>query len=82
VLRARTPASSWQDQYDETLHIAPSDPLEPGDLLFFGDGADDITHVGIYVGNGQMVDAPHSGADVRVESYAGWPDFVGATEVS
>jgi hypothetical protein len=38
---------------------------QPGDLLFFGSPAH---HVGIYVGNGQMLNAPHTGADVRVES--------------
>jgi hypothetical protein len=37
---------------------------QPGDLLFFGSPAH---HVGIYVGNGQMLNAPHTGADVRVE---------------
>jgi cell wall-associated NlpC family hydrolase len=70
-----------QDQYDATTKLAPDDPLEPGDLLFFGGGPNDVTHVGINVGNGQMVDAPHAGADVRVESYVGWADFVGATAV-
>ena len=70
-----------QDQYDQTSKLTLDDPLAPGDLLFFGGGPSDVTHVGIYVGSGQMVDAPHSGADVRVESYGGWTDFVGATAV-
>ena len=69
-----------QAQFDATSHLAPGSPLTPGDLLFFGTGPNGITHVGIYVGNGQMVDAPHSGDDVRVEPY-GWSDFVGATMV-
>jgi cell wall-associated NlpC family hydrolase len=38
--------------------------LEPGDLVFFGSPA---YHVGIYVGNGEMVNAPDSGSVVRVE---------------
>ena len=77
-----------QNQYDETMKLAPDDPLEPGDLLFLGGGPSDVTHVGIYIGNGQMVDAPHTGADVRVESVpttpgAAWgrDTFVGATQV-
>jgi cell wall-associated NlpC family hydrolase len=70
-----------QDQYDATTKLAPDDPLQPGDLLFFGGGPNDVTHVGINAGNGQMVDAPHTGADVRVESYGGWTDFVGATAI-
>lgn len=38
--------------------------LEPGDLVFFGDP---VHHVGIYVGNGMMVDAPATGQVVRVQ---------------
>ncbi|MDX6516529.1 MAG: hypothetical protein QOH73_2195 [Gaiellaceae bacterium] len=67
-----------QDQYDATTPLPPGAPLEPGDLVFFGTDSKHITHVGIVVGNGQMVDAPHSGAVVRVESYA-WGDLVAAT---
>jgi cell wall-associated NlpC family hydrolase len=69
-----------QDQYDATTKLAPGDPIESGDLVFFGGGTTDITHVGIVVGNGQMVDAPYTGVDVRVESFA-WSDLVGVTEV-
>jgi cell wall-associated NlpC family hydrolase len=56
-----------QEQYDAGPPVPAGAPLEPGDLLFFGLGPDDVTHVGIYVGGGQMVDAPHAGAAVRVE---------------
>jgi cell wall-associated NlpC family hydrolase len=69
-----------QDQYDATTKLAPGDPIEPGDLVFFGDGPSDITHVGIVVGTGEMVDAPYTGEDVRVELYD-WSDLVGVTEV-
>ena len=78
-----------QDQYDATIKLAPNDPLAPGDLVFFNGGAADVTHVGIYVGSGQMVDAPRTGADVRVESVPTTPGapwgldtFVGATRVT
>lgn len=43
---------------------------QPGDLLLFAgsDGtASSPGHVGIYVGNGQMIDAPYTGTDVRIE---------------
>ena len=39
--------------------------LQPGDLVFFGTPAH---HVGIYVGNGNMINAPHTGAVIRVQS--------------
>jgi cell wall-associated NlpC family hydrolase len=42
--------------------------LRPGDLVFFA-GA---SHVGIYVGSGRFIDAPHSGAVVSISSMSGW----------
>lgn len=44
--------------------------MQPGDLLFF---YSPISHVGIYVGNGQMVHAPQSGDVVKVASYTRMP---------
>ena len=41
------------------------DELQPGDLVF---GGSPVHHVGMYIGNGQMVHAPHSGDVVRVAS--------------
>lgn len=67
-----------QDQYNATTKLPTNATLEPGDLVFFGKSTKDITHVGIYIGGGKMVDAPHTGADVRTESYQ-WADYVGAT---
>jgi cell wall-associated NlpC family hydrolase len=51
--------------------------LRPGDLVFFGATAATIHHVGMYVGDGQMVEAPHTGAVVRLASI-GRPDLIGA----
>ncbi|MCG5218958.1 C40 family peptidase [Streptosporangium sp. KLBMP 9127] len=45
-----------------------SGPPQPGDIVFFGDPP---THCGIYVGDGKMINAPHSGAVVRVDEVAG-----------
>jgi peptidoglycan DL-endopeptidase CwlO len=56
-----------------TVGTAVSDlsAAQPGDLLFFA-GSDGTAsapgHVGIYVGNGQMIDAPYTGTDVRIEA--------------
>jgi cell wall-associated NlpC family hydrolase len=44
--------------------------LQPGDLVFFGD-ADASYHVGIYVGDGTMIHAPHTGALVGHSSISG-----------
>jgi cell wall-associated NlpC family hydrolase len=68
-----------QAQYDSTAtSTVPFDQVQPGDLVFFGASTTAITHVGIVVSPGEMVDAPHTGADVRIESYD-WPDLVAAT---
>jgi cell wall-associated NlpC family hydrolase len=42
----------------------PPDQLQPGDLVFF----DKLDHVGIYLGDGLFIDAPHTGAFVRIDS--------------
>lgn len=52
------------DQQAWTIPVPTSD-AQPGDLVFFGAPA---YHVGMYLGNGMMVDAPHQGAYVRVEA--------------
>lgn len=41
--------------------------LQPGDLVFFGNGGR-ISHVGIYVGNGNMIHAPQTGDVVKISS--------------
>jgi cell wall-associated NlpC family hydrolase len=67
-------------QYGEGTHVARLE-LRPGDLVFFAYDTSDpstIHHVGIYVGNGQMIDAPHTGANVRYDS-AFRSDYIGAT---
>jgi cell wall-associated NlpC family hydrolase len=51
-------------------HPVPLNALLPGDLVFFGN-AGYSHHVGIYVGGGQMIDAPHTGAVVRYDSISG-----------
>src|SRR5207302_1586374 len=46
-----------------------SDQLEPGDLVFF----DGLGHVGIYIGGGQFIHAPHTGDVVKISSlYDSW----------
>jgi cell wall-associated NlpC family hydrolase len=67
---------SSKAQYSGTTRV-PTDSLLPGDLLFYGSP---IHHVGIYVGNGQMVEASQTGTPVRYASI--WRrDLVGAGRV-
>jgi hypothetical protein len=76
-----------QGQFDAGPHLGAGDGLEVGDLVFFGSGPSDVTHVGIVVDpSGEMIDAPHTGALVRVDRfpvipgrYWGGEVFVGAT---
>jgi cell wall-associated NlpC family hydrolase len=60
-------------QYSAIAHVALT-ALQPGDLVFYGDP---IYHVGIYVGGGQMIEAAHTGTDVRYASIYR-PDLIGA----
>lgn len=46
---------------------------QPGDLLFFEPSASGPGHVGIYIGNGQMIDAPHTGTDVQIQNVTTTP---------
>jgi cell wall-associated NlpC family hydrolase len=61
-------------QYSVLPHISASS-LQPGDLVFF---YSPIHHVGIYVGGGMMIHAPHEGSVVSLTSLAGYPSYVGA----
>ncbi|CEO16103.1 cell wall hydrolase [[Clostridium] sordellii] len=58
--------------------------LQPGDLVFFSTGGGGISHVGIYVGGGQMIHAPQTGDVVKVSNINSsyWQNaYVGAKRV-
>jgi hypothetical protein len=65
----------------------PPNRLQPGDLVFFtgSDGTRKAPgHVGIYVGDGYLIDAPHTGSSVRIDSLDGsWfaNNYVGAKRI-
>jgi cell wall-associated NlpC family hydrolase len=70
----------------DSVWVSPN-RLQPGDLVFFT-GADGTRqapgHVGIYVGDGYLIDAPHTGSFVRIDSLAGgWyaDSYVGARRI-
>jgi cell wall-associated NlpC family hydrolase len=65
-------------QYAESTPISSSS-LRPGDLVFWGSSSSpsSIYHVAMYVGNGMIIQAPHTGADVEEVSMYEWitPNF-------
>lgn len=65
------------DQWMSGVHIS-RDQLQPGDLVFF---YPDIGHVGLYIGNGLMVDAPDFGETVHVEPVF-WSAYIGAVRIA
>lgn len=64
------------EQYAVTDHITAAQ-LQPGDLVFFYPG---IQHVGIYIGNGEMIDAPNATTVVRVDQIAYFGPLEGASD--
>jgi cell wall-associated NlpC family hydrolase len=72
------PHSSYA-QYNMGVAV-PRDQLQPGDLVFF----DGLGHVGLYIGGGMFVHAPHTGTVVQVASLdSGWyaATYVGARRI-
>ena len=66
------PHSSWADLSHG--HRVSRGSLRAGDLVFFyGAG-----HVGIYVGRGRFIDAPHTGTRVRISTMGAYSGYYGA----
>lgn len=56
----------------------PRDQLAPGDLVFFSG----LGHMGLYIGGGQFVHAPHTGDVVKISSLSErWGNYVGARRI-
>ncbi|KRL77481.1 C40 family peptidase [Secundilactobacillus paracollinoides] len=64
-----------QSQYDTYTHVSSS-KLEKGDLAFFGGSTSSITHVGIYIGDGMMLDAQNYGV-ISEAIHVSWWHVVG-----
>jgi cell wall-associated NlpC family hydrolase len=66
-------------QWNVGVPVSQGD-LQAGDLVFF----DGLGHVGIYIGGGQFIHAPHSGTVVQISSISGWyaSTYVGARRVT
>lgn len=61
--------------------ITSKSDLQAGDLVFFG-SKNNITHVGIYGGDGNFIESPHTGASVRVSKLSSRKDFVSGSRFS
>jgi len=65
-------------QFSQSTRVSMAD-AKPGDLLFWSNNGSPsgIHHVALYLGGGQFIEAPHTGAFVRYNSIYNWyPDFV------
>ncbi len=70
-----------RDADQQAVHGTPvaRASLLPGDLVFYRDSASGpIGHVGLYVGNGNMIDSPQTGVAVRIEPVSSYPFYAGA----
>ena len=50
---------------------------QPGDLAFFGASATNTTHVAVYIGNGQMIESPRTGLNIRKSSVSSHGGLIG-----
>ncbi|WP_410630962.1 C40 family peptidase [Amycolatopsis sp. cmx-4-83] len=67
------------EQYAAGPRVPSGAPLLPGDLVFYAT-AGRVHHVGLYIGNGYMIDAPDFGQAVKVEPFRHPGDnYLGAT---
>ncbi len=57
-----------QEQATVGTPVAGLAQAQPGDLVFYEPGPNGPGHVGIYIGNGKIIDAPHTGTSVQVQA--------------
>ncbi|ANZ61369.1 hydrolase [Secundilactobacillus paracollinoides] len=69
-----------QAQYNAYKHVKGS-AVKKGDLVFFGGSTSSISHVGLYIGKGQMIDAQNRGV-ITESIYAPWWHKVGYAHVT
>ena len=88
ALTSLVPAAAMEALSERDLAAVQGPRIDPqrlaaGDLVFFGSRGN-VTHVGIYVGEGRFVHAPSTGGTVRLDSLSGpyWKDhYTGAKRV-
>jgi cell wall-associated NlpC family hydrolase len=70
-----------RDADQQAVHGTPvaRSALLPGDLVFFrSSGTGPIGHVGMYIGGGNMINAPHTGAVIRIDPVSSFANYAGA----
>ncbi|EEI18292.1 C40 family peptidase [Lentilactobacillus hilgardii] len=69
-----------QAQYSTYKKVAYRN-IQKGDLVFFGYSSLSVTHVGMYIGNGKMIDSQNYGV-ITEKVKAPWWNYVGAARVT
>ncbi len=69
-----------QAQFGDGVAVSQSD-LQPGDLVFFHDDGSGPGHVGMYIGGGNIIHAPHTGATVTIVPLSYMNGYCGARRV-
>jgi hypothetical protein len=64
--------------YQQWRQGKPTMNPQPGDLVFFHMGPKGPEHVGVYIGNDQFIEDPHTGSSVRVSKLSTYPGYCGA----
>ncbi|WP_275560570.1 C40 family peptidase [Streptomyces sp. 5-6(2022)] len=69
-----------EEQFHADPRVPQGKPLAPGDLVFYGTPDEGIHHVGLYIGQGQMINAPNFGQKIKIAPYRHQgDDYAGAT---
>jgi cell wall-associated NlpC family hydrolase len=72
-----TSSAGLYAQNDGGTKVTNKSDLQPGDLVFFGNDAKSIHHVGIYAGDDQMWTIDHKGTPVSKDKISSWGDYLG-----
>ncbi|QMU77777.1 hypothetical protein GXW83_20870 [Streptacidiphilus sp. PB12-B1b] len=62
---------------NQIAEMTPVSSPVPGDLVFFGSSASDTDHVGVYIGNGEMINAYDTGTDVQTNTVSAGGNLIG-----
>jgi len=86
LLATKLPRTANEMYHYKQAHPVAKRDLKRGDLIFFGihSGGDHADHVGVYLGNGDFIEAPRTGLNIRISHFADdfWQDhYLGARRI-